>query len=346
MVISIRFRLIRIVARLTSDCSHFSLIYHESDFLSKHSGIKSPSGLKFADNTAMKKILSLFLLTVFLLTTATISAQSLHVGVFGGTSSYSGDLVEKYFPGHGQTKAAFGVTANYELFDQIFLRGGLTYARVGGADSLGEKPNLKLRNLSFQSSILEFSVLGEFYLMNLYNRRYSPYLFGGLALYHFDPYAYTVTGQKVFLQPLSTEGQGLPGYTNKPYKLTQLAIPFGGGIKYAINDNFRIGLEFGLRKLFTDHLDDLSTNFADQTDLLNAKGQLAVDMAYREDEVVGGNPSYPAKGAQRGSVEHKDFYYTLGLHLTYRIGGDNGGGLFSNFSGKRKYKSGCPPNPM
>ena len=220
------------------------------------------------------------------------------------------------------------------------------YAKVGGADSLGSKPNLQLRNFSFETSILEFSVIGELYLLNLYNRRYSPYLFGGFALYHFDPYAYIVSGQKVFLQPLSTEGQGLPGYTAKPYKLTQLAIPFGGGVKFAVTENFRIGLELGIRKLFTDHFDDVSTNFADQNDLFNAKGQLAVDMAYREDEVVGGNPSYPAKGAQRGSDLNKDLYYTLGLHLTYRIGGDNGGGGLFNSPGKRKSRNGCPPVPM
>lgn len=294
----------------------------------------------------MKKFACLFSLAILTTNSSFVFSQQLHVGVFGGVAAYSGDLVDKRFPGHGQTKAAFGVTVNYEFFDHLFLRAGFTYAKVGGADSLGSKPNLIMRNLSFQTTIKEFSLIGEFYPMNLYNHRYSPYLFGGLALYHFNPYVYHVSGQKVFLQPLSTEGQGLPGYANKPYKLTQLAIPFGGGIKFAVTENLRVGLELGIRKLFTDHFDDVSTNFADANDLLIAKGQIAVDMAYREDEVVGGNPAYPAKGAQRGSEMNKDLYYTLGLHLTYRIGGDNGGSGFFNSSGKRKSRNGCPPNPM
>src|SRR5207249_6493504 len=117
------------------------------------------------------------------------------------------------------------------------------------------------------------------------------------------------------------EGEGLPQYPDrKSYSLTQLALPFGGGIKCALNDNLRVGIELGLRKLFTDYLDDVSSNYADANDLLAAKGQQAVDLAYRGDEVPGGNPTYPAKGAQRGSSALKDWYYLTGLTLSFRLG--------------------------
>jgi hypothetical protein len=140
----------------------------------------------------------------------------------------------------------------------------------------------------------------------------------------------------------------LSGYPDrKPYSLTQPAIPFGGGIKYAINDNLRLGLELGFRKLFTDYLDDVSTTYVNPADLLAAKGQLAVDMSYRGDELPGGNPNYPAKGSQRGGAKKQDWYYFFGLHLTYRLGsGDNtnrsgvfGGG---NYKGGKKKGYGCP----
>jgi hypothetical protein len=59
---------------------------------------------------------------------------------------------------------------------------------------------------------------------------------------------------------LSTEGQGI--YPDKkPYSLWQPTIPFGGGVKFAITENLRIGFEIGLRKLFTDYLDDVSTSY-------------------------------------------------------------------------------------
>jgi hypothetical protein len=183
--------------------------------------------------------------------------------------------------------------------------------------------------------------VAQYYTFGFENKRWSPYVFGGLAVYHFNPYILTTTGEKIFLKPLSTEGEGLSAYPDKkPYPLTQLALPFGGGVKYALTDNIRIGAEVGLRKLFTDYLDDISTDYVDENDLRAERGDLAVQVAYREDEVAGGNPNYPAKGAQRGSPSQKDLYYLSGLTISFRLG--EGGGLFHG--GKGKY--GCPKVPM
>jgi hypothetical protein len=260
------------------------------------------------------------------------------VGVFGGISNYQGDLLDKVYK---NSKGAFGVTVGYQLTNRINLRAGLTFAKIAGADSLTKQQDLQLRNLSFQSPITEFSLIGEFNTFDLDLQSWSPYLFAGLAAYHFNPYAYDQNGNQVFLQPLSTEGQGLPGYPQtKPYSLTQLAIPFGGGIKYNISDNFRIALEIGMRKTFTDYLDDVSGNYADANDLLNTKGQRAVDLAYRGDEVPGGDPNYPAKGLTRGSPKYKDFYYFTGIHLTVKLPEGNGGGFSGGHGRKKGY--GCP----
>jgi opacity protein-like surface antigen len=278
----------------------------------------------------------------FILVSLFSFSQNLHLGVFGGASAYSGDLVEKFFP-KKLTNGVIGITANYELQDQIFIRAGFNYSVVGGDDKYSKDTALQHRNLSFETSIAEFSLTAEYYIFNLYNQKFSPYFFAGLAIFHFNPYAYDRNRQQVFLKPLSTEGQGLSQYPDrKPYSLTQLAIPFGGGIKYAFNDNVRLGLELGLRKLFTDYLDDVSTTYADYNDLLAAKGQLAVDMAYRGYEVTGGNPNYPAKNITRGGEKFKDWYYFAGLHLTFRIG--SGGSGLQFMSNKRKY--GCPNVPQ
>ena len=280
---------------------------------------------------AIKK--SLFLLVLFSLSFV-VNAQRLHFGVFTGLAAYNGDLTEKFFP-KKVTNGAIGITGNYELTDKIMLRAGITYSVVGGADRFNKDIDLQSRNLSFETKILEFSAIGEYYLQNLNEVRYSPYFFGGLAVFHFNPYAYTATKQQVFLQPLSTEGQGILGYPGKPYKLTQFAIPLGAGVKFAVTSKVRVGLELGLRYLFTDYLDDVSTNYADPNDLLAAKGQTAVDFAFRGDEINGS--SYPAKGSQRGSPKVKDYYYNAGIHLTYRLGeGSRGFG--------RRSGTGCPTN--
>lgn len=259
-------------------------------------------------------------------------AQRVHMGLFGGPSAYTGDLASRIFPPK-VTNGAIGLTVNYDLTGKIILRSGFTYSIVGGADRHTGDPSLVLRNLSFETQLYELSVVGEYHLLNLNSNRFSPYVFAGLAIFHYDPYAYDRNGQKVYLKPLSTEGQGLSAYPDrKPYQLTQPAIPFGGGVKWVINDTWRIGAEFGLRKLFTEYLDDVSTQYVDRDDLLLAKGQLAVDMAYRGDEVTGGNPQYPAMGDKRGNPKSKDYYYFAGLHLTYRV------------SRGRKTDTGCPVN--
>ena len=272
-----------------------------------------------------------------------VFAQRLHIGVFGGLAAYNGDLTSKVFP-KKVTNGAIGITANYELTDNIMLRGGYTYTVVGGADRFSNKSELVARNLAFETSVSEFSVVGEYYLLSLNENRISPYAFAGLALYHFNPYAFSGTTQRIYLKPLSTEGQGLPGYADrKPYNLTQAAIPFGGGVKFAVTDNLHLGIEVGFRKLFTDYLDDVSTTYAEAADLLTGRGQLSVDMAYRGDDV--GNPVYPAKGMQRGSSKKQDTYYFTGLHLTYRLGGNNGGsGIFGGGGKGNKNIMGCPVN--
>ena len=289
----------------------------------------------------MKK--SLFLTVLFL--SQVCVAQRFHLGVFAGGANYLGDLNDNLY---SRTKLAAGVSLNYELSDRVMLRGGLQFGKVEGADKYTGSETIKqIRNLGFQSNITEFSLVGELTAFNLYNIRWSPYAFAGIAVYRFNPFTED-SGSKVFLQPFGTEGQGLTQYPDrKPYSLTQFSIPFGGGIKYTINENIRVGLELGMRRLFTDYLDDVSTTYADEDLLLAAKGPDAVKYAYRGDEVPGEVPNYPdvgypAKDAQRGNPKANDWIYFTGIHLTFRLGG--GYGKTSASGNKSGY--GCPKVPM
>jgi len=275
------------------------------------------------------------LILVGILVPSLLQAQRWHVNVFGGISNYSGDLQNKPFT-LDQSYAAFGAGAQYDLTNHISVLTNFSLMKVGAADKYN-KPDLQARNLSFQTQILEWNLLGEYTFIDLTRKRFSPYAFGGIALYHFDPYTYDSLGAKVYLKPLSTEGEGLAQYPQmKPYSLMQVAIPFGFGVKLRITDNVILAYEFGFRKLFTDYLDDVSNRYVDQTTLLNARGPKAVEMAYRGGEVKGGNPTYPPDGTVRGGPKYKDFYYFTGIKLSIAL-------ISKNDSYYGRGRIDCPP---
>lgn len=283
----------------------------------------------------MQKLLLLCLLCPV----AAVSQQRLHLTLFGGVSNYQGDLQGKQFT-LDQSNLALGVGVMYELTSHFGIRAGINYGKVEGSDARNDQ-HLRFRNLSFASRIVEGNLALEYTVLDMNEHRFSPFVFGGVGVFHFDPYAYDSVGGKVFLQPLSTEGQGLSQYPDrKPYKLTQFAIPFGIGAKLRMGHNTVLAYEIGLRKIFTDYLDDVSTTYVDQFALAQARGMKAVEMAYRAGELHNGDPNYPADGTVRGGPDYKDWYYFTGFTLYIGLNSRNdfgGGGR-----GRRGQELGCP----
>jgi hypothetical protein len=247
-----------------------------------------------------------------------LSQAQWNVNLYGGFSNYIGDLQSSRYT-TAQSNGSFGAGIQYDLSGHVSLLSNLTYGRISAADGYSKQADLRARNLNFESLIGEWNLLLEYNLLDLHVHRLTPYVFGGVALFHFNPYAYDTLGKKVYLRPLSTEGEGLTQYPGrKEYSLTQLSIPFGGGIKYRISDRIVIAYEIGMRKTFTDYLDDVSTRYVDQGTLLAARGGEAVEMAYRGNELVDGKP-YPADGTIRGGSKKKDWYYMSGLRVTVAL---------------------------
>lgn len=244
--------------------------------------------------------------------------QKWRLELFAGTASYSGDLNESSIELH-TIRPSVHLNLKYELLDQVTLRGGIAWGMVAGDDKYNTDSLLFLRNLSFQSHVFEVNACVEFALLppDLFNYSY-PYVFAGVGLFHFNPFAKDDDGNKVLLKPLSTEGEGLPEYPNrKEYKLTQLCIPFGAGFSFAVNETFDVSFEVGFRKIFTDYLDDVSTRYVDYTILKQRKGQKAVDMAYRGKYPSGLYEPAPPDGTVRGNPEKKDWYFFTGLKIAW-----------------------------
>ena len=226
-----------------------------------------------------------------------------------GVSGYNGDLTEREIS-FKRMRPAANLKLIYNTGDFINFRLGIGYAKIVGDDKTNKDADLKNRNLSFQSNILEVDLCAEFNLFDpsIYNS--FPYVFAGVGLFHFNPYAFDNDNKKTYLHPLSTEGQGLKDYPErKKYSLTQFCLPFGFGWKIK-KKRWEIGYELGYRFLFTDYLDDVSKTYVSLEALLAARGPKAPEMAFRG---LGGWT--PDDAAIRGNSKVRDTYFFSGLRF-------------------------------
>jgi len=264
-------------------------------------------------------------------------AQNFYFSGRLGLAGYQGDLKAKAIT-LSQTKPMFSIGARYDLSEHIAARSYITLASLTGDDKKGNAI-MQQRNLNFKSKLFDWEMTAQYSLFSLNDRWWTPYVFAGIGVFHFNPYTKDSAGHKTFLKPLSTEGEGfMTGVDN--YKLMQFSVPLGLGAEYSLNEDMRLGLEFGYRKTFTDYIDDVSTVYVDENALLNARGQTAVDLAWRGDE-KGGAP-YPAAGYPRGNSSHKDGYYYVALTFTVRYFFDKYKQIVGLPSVRKPKRVGCP----
>jgi len=264
-------------------------------------------------------------------------SQRLSVDLMPGLMNYGGNLQTR---GITYIEAQFGfeVGLEYRLSDKFGLRGDYLTGKLEGSDKFATNSFDINRNLSSTTLINEVSLSLEYDIFKLrIDKIWTPYVFAGVGVFQFNPYTTDTAGNLVYLQPLGTEGEGLPQYPDrKLYALTQVNIPLGFGIKYAISSDITVGFEVGFRKLFTDYLDDVSTTYPDEATLLAARGPEAVELSFRGNEL---NPALPfPSGQNRGNPTiKKDFYYTGLFRFNY---------TFSSYrnSSSYRYRKGvaCP----
>lgn len=268
----------------------------------------------------MRKIFLLFLLA-----SSTAIAQKAEIGVFGGVTNYLGDLSPVAFA-PSETRWAAGIVYKYNPRWHFSIRAAATYGLISGSDArnnAGQAYRIR-RNLSFRSYITEASLMGEWNIWGWqgesYTRTFTPYLEAGFAIFHFNPQAY-YNGGWVNLQPLGTEGQGLPSHKGIiPYRLTQVSIPLGIGVKVRLGEHWCIAADCALRKTFTDYLDDVSTFFPNRAEMLAVKGQVALDLSDRSYEVATDSTKlHFSNGQIRGDLTNKDWYFFPGITITYKL---------------------------
>jgi len=257
----------------------------------------------------MKRYLSIVLLAGILMVTQRTNAQYESIvqeGEFGlsaGAAHYFGDLNTSAHL--NRPKLALGAFFRKQFGNYIALRVGAHFAQLGYSDiyNTGNEYEHR-RNLSFNTNIWELAVQGDFNFFKFVPGDpyygFTPYITLGIGAFSYDPYAF-YQGQKVFLRPLGTEGQGTTAYPDrKPYGTMALCLPFGVGVKYNWNDRMNIGFEIVHRFTNTDYLDDVSQTYvgADKFPPLPdgnpSLGFLLQDRSYETGDVIG------IEGRQRG----------------------------------------------
>jgi hypothetical protein len=244
--------------------------------------------------------------------------KSAEIGIFLGGSYYIGDINPLVHFGP-MTKPAAGAVFRYNINQRFALRANAFFGNVAADDALSPSLAQQQRNLNFKSKITEFSVQAEFnfldYQIGNERKKFTPYIFAGVGAFMFNPVA-VYNNFSYTLQPLGTEGQGLPGGPKKKYKLTQMSIPFGVGIKTNLAKRIGLSIEWGMRKTFTDYLDDVSGEYYNKVELAESRGAVA---AAASDPSKGLDPKYNNVGRQRGNPTTKDWYSFAGFVLTLKL---------------------------
>lgn len=237
------------------------------------------------------------------------------------------------------TKLCKGLYLNYYPTEWLGFRVAANLGFLEGDDEQapstgGAERYRKNRHLNFRSNISEAYIAAEIY-PTVFLEKYDglrgklrPYIIGGAGIYHFDPEAKDIDGSWVKTAPLRLEGQGFPQYPkSKPYKLTQLNVVAGGGVKFYIKENTYVGFEILHRKLFTDYVDDVSQNYYVDpiyfdANLSPADAVVARRLAYRGTYSFSTTRPYYRVG-ERGDPKENDAYFSTIVRMGWRISQNN-----------------------
>jgi len=275
-------------------------------------------------------------------------SSSKDFGVKLGAALFLGDIGKK---GIGmdlsQMRIHAGVSYRNFFSPSFAVQGSLNYGQVRGDDANSKSDPLYSRNLSFKNDIVELSGRAEWHFLIIrdlgrtytYRMDFNMYAFGGIGGFYSNPKA-ELNGNWIALQPLQTE--------DIKYSKIQPVVPLGIGFHFKLNKNHLVGWEFGLRKTFTDYVDDVSTRyvhyseFTDPTTLALQDRSIELEGTGDPKFIGSQNFSYgtdPVGTAPRGNVDDQDWYAFTGVTYSYSIRGKKRSFTKSKFHfSRRKFK--------
>jgi len=160
-----------------------------------------------------------------------------------------------------------GVGARYKIRRDHALKLDLIFAYYRADDDWTIEQSRANRERHVRGPLFDFTLRYEYSVIKeRLGRRYALIYFRGGRNFSFsyvNTYFFLGIGGFWFSPRVQVNGTwikanvdnfGLTSY-KKDYSHIQFAMPFGVGFKYAINREWKLALEFGARKTFTDYLD-------------------------------------------------------------------------------------------
>ena len=163
------------------------------------------------------------------------SAQRWEFGAGGGVMHYKGDISPALRP--GMASPAGQVFGRYHVSKAVALRAQATMGKIAADDRKSPDPFQRSRGVYFTTGILETGADLAYNFLDFdyehRRRNWSPYLFGGLSYFLYNP----------------------DGNSNLSFRKGSIALPYGAGIRWQIKGPWNLNAEFGTRHTWTDLLD-------------------------------------------------------------------------------------------
>ncbi len=229
----------------------------------------------------MKKIV--FVVVAMFITVSGFAQKTADIGIWGGTSVYYGDM-EGVTP-FQSFKPNFGAFLRYNFNPRVGMRAMFLTGKFSADGQVQDEP------WSFSKNVQDFSLQVEInylrYRLGEKKTPFTPYILGGIGMTYF-PYVLDPATIAAF-NPEHNKGNA-----EIDESTTSFSIPFGFGVKTHIGKRLGIGVEYLMRKLFVDKLDNLDDPLAYYSD----SGELHTYSDF---------------------LHNNDWSGYLGVHLTYKI---------------------------
>ncbi len=235
----------------------------------------------------MKKIVLVF--AAVCITVSGFAQRTADIGIWGGSSGYIGDLDET--TPFNSFDLNLGAYFRYNFNSRVGLRVMFLSGTFSNEGDIEGYTSITGEPWAFNKSVQDLTLQVEInylkYILGVKNTPYSSYVMAGLGVayynYELDPAAIAV------FNPEHNKG-------NAEVKESVIAntIPFGIGFKYTLGKRLGMGIEYQMRKTFSDKLDDLDDPLA----FINDEGE---EITYTD------------------QWHNNDWSAYLGIHITYKI---------------------------